>query len=168
MPIVLTRSYPYSVLALFGEQFATQFLSQSITWVDHLIFAVVPLGIITAVSGAIRVAGPRLAKSFIGRARENRASTEIELMSSISNEVGEMFNGNSIVRVIGRPEIAHFLLFPKPSQPVDQSLGAHNPSNPRENARYTYDIHTIGTAHKDELISSTRKSLKDRLCKDIN
>lgn len=81
------------------------------TWVDHLIFSMVPLGIATVIAGAIRVSGPQIAKAFIGRARENRALAEIELMSSISGEVCEMFDGNSIVRAMGKPKIAHFLLF---------------------------------------------------------
>lgn len=100
------------ILALFGEQFARQFLSESLTWLDHLIFAMVPLGIITAVTGAIRVQGPHIAKAFIGRARENRALVEFELMSSTSHEVGEAFNGRGIVRVMGKPKIAEFLIFP--------------------------------------------------------
>jgi len=79
---------------------------------DHLIFAMVPLGILTAITGAIRVSGPRLAKSFIGRARENRALAEIELMSSTSGEVCELFNGKSIVRTLGSPKLAQLLVFP--------------------------------------------------------
>ncbi|KAH4155455.1 hypothetical protein HBI56_206550 [Parastagonospora nodorum] len=101
------------LLALFGDQFAKQFTSESLTWVDHLIFAMVPLGILTAIAGAIRVQGPRMAKSFIGRGRENRALAEIELMSSTSKEVCELFNGKSIIRVMGRPRIAQILVFPR-------------------------------------------------------
>ncbi len=73
----------------------------------------VPLGILTMITGAIRVSGPRIAKSFIGRARENRALAEIELMSSTSGEVCELFNGRSIIRSMGKPSIAQFLVFPK-------------------------------------------------------
>ena len=72
----------------------------------------VPLGILTAITGAIRVQGPRIANSFIGRGRENRALAEIELMSSTSQEVCELFNGKSIVRAMGRPEIAQILVYP--------------------------------------------------------
>jgi hypothetical protein len=46
-----------------------------------------PLGIITALVGAIRVGGPSWLKAVIGRARETRASAEVELMSSTSHEV---------------------------------------------------------------------------------
>jgi hypothetical protein len=73
----------------------------------------VPLGILTVITGAIRVQGPRIAKSFIGRGRENRALAEIELMSSTSKEVCELFNGKSIIRIIGKPMIAQILVFPK-------------------------------------------------------
>lgn len=72
----------------------------------------VPLGILGYITGAIRVQGPRLAKSFIGRGRENRALAEIELMSSTSNEVCELFNGKSIIRVMGKPMIAQILIYP--------------------------------------------------------
>lgn len=99
------------ILALFGEQFARQFMSESLTWLDHLIFAMVPLGIVAAVTGAIRVQGPHIAKAFVGRARENRALVEFELMSSTSHEVGEAFNGKGIIRVMGKPTIAEFLIF---------------------------------------------------------
>ncbi|KAF5706856.1 hypothetical protein FGLOB1_7208 [Fusarium globosum] len=100
------------ILALFGDQFAKQFTSESLTWVDHLIFAMVPLGIITAITGAIRVQGMPTAKAFIGRAREHQAQAEIELMSSTSG-VCEIFNGDSIVRAIGDPKVAQFLIFPR-------------------------------------------------------
>ncbi|ETS85606.1 hypothetical protein PFICI_03631 [Pestalotiopsis fici W106-1] len=77
------------ILALSGDQFARQFTSVNLTWVDHLIFAMVPLCIISAITSAIRIRGMRVAKAFIGRARENRALAEIELMSSTSGEVCE-------------------------------------------------------------------------------
>ncbi|UPK95434.1 hypothetical protein LCI18_006369 [Fusarium solani-melongenae] len=119
------------ILALFGEQFAQQYLSQSFTWLDHLIFACVPLGIITALSGAIRTRGPRLARSFIGRARENLATVEIGLMSSVSHEVCEMFNGSGIVRTMGRSTLAQIIILPEVYDAVrrgdsnDPSCGIH-------------------------------------------
>ncbi|KAL2068429.1 hypothetical protein VTL71DRAFT_16527 [Oculimacula yallundae] len=45
-----------------------------------------PLGIITAIVGAIRVGGPPWLKAVIGRARENRSSAELDFMSSTSHE----------------------------------------------------------------------------------
>jgi hypothetical protein len=124
------------LLALFGEQFAKQFMSESselqlhrssknwrfytftynykpssdtihqlVVWLDHIVFAMAPLGIITAIVGAIRVGGPPWLRSVIGRARENRAAPEVELMSSTSHEVCELWNGQTVVRMVGRPEI---------------------------------------------------------------
>jgi hypothetical protein len=122
-------------------------MSESLTWYDHLIFAMVPLGILTAITGAIRVHGPQVARSFIGRARETRALSEIELMSSTSQEVCELFNGSSIIRAMGRPKITQFLIFPEHyddlegsyktfdiplrdpdsvSEPEDRSCGIHS------------------------------------------
>jgi hypothetical protein len=124
------------ILALFGEEFARQFLSESFTWLDHLIFACVPLGILTTLSGAIRVQGPKIARSFIGRARENRASAEIELMSSTSKEVCEMFNGRGIIRTMGRPTIAQIVIFPDLYNKWEQNPGDDT----------TCGIYTIQTA----------------------
>jgi hypothetical protein len=61
-------------------------MSESMGWLDNVIFAMAPLGIVTAIVGAIRVGGPVWLKAVIGRARENRAAAEIELMSSTSHE----------------------------------------------------------------------------------
>ncbi|KAG0636074.1 hypothetical protein HOY80DRAFT_1090205 [Tuber brumale] len=99
------------VLALFGEQVAKQFLSQSLTWLEDVIFAMAPLGIITAMVSSIRVGGPNWLKAVVGRARESRAVAEVELMSSTSHEVCELWNGEAIVRVMGSPKIAEILYF---------------------------------------------------------
>ncbi|KAF5228499.1 hypothetical protein FAUST_11046 [Fusarium austroamericanum] len=113
------------VLALFGEQFARQFLSQTFTWYDHLIFACVPLGIMTAIAGAIRVEGRPVLKAFIGRARENKAAAEIEYMSSTSAEVGELFNGRGIVRTMGQSNIAQFIVFTQAFSSDKTTFGIH-------------------------------------------
>ncbi|SPO02508.1 uncharacterized protein DNG_05181 [Cephalotrichum gorgonifer] len=90
------------LLALFGERVTTQFMSQSTGWADNIILAMAPLGIITAIVGAIR--------AIIGRARENRAVAESELMSSTSHEVCELWNGQEIVRVMGTGPIREFII----------------------------------------------------------
>jgi len=99
------------VLALFGEQVAKQFMSQSMSWLEDVIFAMAPLGIITAIIGAVRVGGPNWLKAVVGRARESGAAAEMELMSSTSHEVCELWNGQAIVRVMGSPDIAEILYF---------------------------------------------------------
>lgn len=86
-------------------------MSETLTWPDHFIFAMVPLGILTAVIGAIRVSGPRWTRAIIGPSRETRAFAEFELMSSTSHEVCELFNGRYIVRAMGRPRLEQFILF---------------------------------------------------------
>ncbi|KAF8250990.1 hypothetical protein K440DRAFT_540557, partial [Wilcoxina mikolae CBS 423.85] len=93
------------ILSLFGEQVTKQFLSQSFTWYECVIFAVCPLGIITAVVSAIRVAAPTSWKAVVGRARESRAAAELELLSSTSDEVCELWSGEAIVRVMGSPQV---------------------------------------------------------------
>lgn len=98
------------LLSLFGAEVTTQFMSQSLTWADHLIFAIGPLGVITAMVSAIRVGGPYSLRAFIGRAREPRAEIERQMMSSTSKEVCEMWNGESLVRVTGNPKMAELLV----------------------------------------------------------
>lgn len=78
-------------------------------WWDHIVFALAPLGIITAISAAIRVAGPPWLRAVIGRARENRATVELELMSSTSHEVCELWNGQGIIRTTGAAEIQEII-----------------------------------------------------------
>ena len=68
------------LLALFGERVATQYLRHSTRRLESLIFACAPLGILTAVTSAIRVGGDRRLKAMIGRAEEPDAVAEIELM----------------------------------------------------------------------------------------
>ncbi|KAF8251305.1 hypothetical protein K440DRAFT_595898, partial [Wilcoxina mikolae CBS 423.85] len=97
------------LLALFGEQFAKQFMSQSMSWLDHIIFAMAPLGILTAIVGAIRVGGPSWLRAVVGRARENLAAVEVELMSSTSHEVCELWNGHGVVRSTGMPEVQQII-----------------------------------------------------------
>ncbi|KAK3341779.1 hypothetical protein B0T25DRAFT_559312 [Lasiosphaeria hispida] len=87
-----------------------QFMGQSMGWADNIILAMAPLGIITAIVGAIRVGGPSWLKAIIGRARESRAVAESELMSSTSNEVCELWNGQEIVRVMGEGPIREFVI----------------------------------------------------------
>lgn len=56
------------LLALFGEVVTMQYLSESLTLLDNFIFAMAPLGIITAVISAVRVCGGSSLRAFIGRA----------------------------------------------------------------------------------------------------
>ena len=92
-------------------------MSQSMGWVEDLIFACAPLGIITAMVGAIRVGGPRALKAIIGRARESRGVVEAELMSSTSTDVCELWDGQGVVRVLGSSPIIE--LYYLPSDPGD-------------------------------------------------
>ncbi|KAF6807956.1 ankyrin repeat domain-containing protein 28, partial [Colletotrichum plurivorum] len=93
------------ILALFGEQITKQFLSESTTIWDNFIFAMAPLGVITAVVSAIRVCGGSSLRAFIGRAQEGGGIAEAELCSSTSRDVCELYHNGAIVRVFGRPKI---------------------------------------------------------------
>ncbi|KAM0471352.1 hypothetical protein ACHAP7_009126 [Fusarium lateritium] len=148
------------ILALFGDQFAKQFTSESHTWLDHLIFAMVPLGIITAITGAIRAQGMPLAKAFLGRARENRAQVEIELMSSTSVEVCEIFNGNSIVRAMGRSKIAQIFIFPERYRTIEMEYkpfdqGSTNNSQDDKPKDTSCGIHSLKSAYDVQMIDCT-------------
>lgn len=72
------------LLSLFGEQITKQYLSESITVLDYVIFAMAPMGILTAVVSAIRVCGSPSLRAFIGRAQEGGGNAEAELCPSIS------------------------------------------------------------------------------------
>ncbi|RYP04538.1 hypothetical protein DL764_004400 [Monosporascus ibericus] len=120
------------LLALFGERVTTQFMSQSMGWADNIILAI------------------------IGRARENRAVADSELMSSTSNEVCELWNGQEIVRVMGEGPIRELvILLPKgisknrelgsktttPSQPTTTSrVGSSLVDGQRTNPKISQDV----------------------------
>jgi hypothetical protein len=97
------------LLALFGERVTMQFMSQSMGWADDIILAMAPVGMITAIVAAIRVGGPSWLRAVIGRARENLAVSEAELMSSTSKEVCEVWNGQEVVRCMGLAPVVEFI-----------------------------------------------------------
>jgi len=112
-------------------------MSQSLGWADNIIFAMAPLGIISAIVSAIRVGGGPYLKSLIGKARENRAVAETELMSSTSHEVCELWNGQHVVRVMGSPLIYQFL---------------HIPGCPNNDG--DFDLYTLESALKCKLMKA--------------
>jgi hypothetical protein len=103
-------------------------------WLDHIIFSMAPLGILTAIVAAIRVGGPSWLKVVIGRARENRATVEVESMSSTSHEVCELWNGHGIVRTIGRPEVNQIIYLEELKE------------------EKTFGLHTVESAEKERHI----------------
>lgn len=99
-----------------------QFISQSMGWADNIILAMAPLGIITAIVSAIRVGGPSWLKALAGRARENLAVAEADLMSSTSKEVCELWNGQEVVRCMGSALVSEFIcLLPEDRQNMKSS-----------------------------------------------
>ncbi|KAF6816667.1 ankyrin repeat domain-containing protein 28 [Colletotrichum sojae] len=100
------------IISLFGEQATKQYLSESIYMIDYFIFAMAPIGILTALVSAIRVCGSPSLRAFIGRSKEGAGPVEAELLSSTSRDVCELYNGGSITRVLGRPKILEVVLDP--------------------------------------------------------
>ncbi|KAI6770710.1 hypothetical protein HG531_009565 [Fusarium graminearum] len=145
------------ILALFGEQFARQFLSETFTWEDHIIFACIPLGIMTAISGAIRVQGNGLFRAVIGRARENHAAAEIEYMSSTSTEVCELYNGEGIVRTMGKPYIGQIIICPD-----DLPTGKTKPDKHQTGTRTTPHQRSNGTETNPNQVPNGAETDPDR------
>lgn len=100
------------LLTLFGEQVTIQYLNESLGWIDSLLFALGPLGIITAMVSAIRVSGTPVLRSLIGRAKESRGTVEADLMSSTSSDVCELWSGEGVVRVLGSPSLLELVFVP--------------------------------------------------------
>ncbi|WQF87613.1 Putative ankyrin repeat-containing domain superfamily [Colletotrichum destructivum] len=114
------------LLALFGERVTMQFMSQSLGWADCIALAMAPLGVITIIVSAIRVGGPMRLKAIIGRAKENTSVAEMELMSSTSREVCEMYNGESIVRCQGSAPVWEYICLVPQSTKAADSEGANS------------------------------------------
>jgi len=80
---------------------------------EDVIFGMAPLGILTAMVGAIRVGGPKWMRAAVGRAQEGKGIVEVELMSSTSTDVCEMWDGERVIRILGSPSVAQlFYLVP--------------------------------------------------------
>ncbi|KAH6981634.1 hypothetical protein BKA56DRAFT_672441 [Ilyonectria sp. MPI-CAGE-AT-0026] len=114
------------IISLFGEQVTKQFLSELTTPLDIIIFAAGPLGILTAIVSCIRVCGGSFLKSLVGRAREPHTLSEIEVCSSTSENVCELWSNGGICRVFGRPHLLEFLF--------------RNPSDSKEFYRGSYEF----------------------------
>ncbi|KAJ3529488.1 hypothetical protein NM208_g8758 [Fusarium decemcellulare] len=114
------------IISLFGEQVTKQFLSESTTILDTIVFAVGPLGIITAIVSCIRVCGGSFLRSVVGRAREPRGMAEIELCSSTSDDVCELWSNGGVCRVFGRPKILEFIYRPPRDPREFYSTYIHN------------------------------------------
>lgn len=112
-------------LSLFGEQITKQYLSESITLLDYFIFAMVPMGILTAVVSVIRVCGSPSLRAFIGRAQEGAGNAEAELCSSTSRDVCELYNNGGIARVFGRPKILEVVHDPAKQNFADGTAGLY-------------------------------------------
>ncbi|CAG8980881.1 hypothetical protein HYALB_00013186 [Hymenoscyphus albidus] len=97
------------IIVLFGEQVSKQFLSESTSIWDNIIFGMAPLGVITAIVSAIRVYGNASLKAFIGRAQEAHGQAEAKLCSSTSDDVCELWSNGGFCRVFGRPKILEFV-----------------------------------------------------------
>ncbi|RYP89210.1 hypothetical protein DL770_004508 [Monosporascus sp. CRB-9-2] len=108
------------LLALFGDSITVQYLSESTSFLDYFIFAMAPIGIITAVVSTIRVCGSPSLRAFIGRSQEGDATIEAALCTSTSRDVCEMFNKGGITRVLGRPSILE--LVHNPSRGRNENL----------------------------------------------
>ncbi|KAF7542497.1 hypothetical protein G7Z17_g11525 [Cylindrodendrum hubeiense] len=93
------------LLVLFGESMTGQYLGESTSFLDYFIFAMAPIGILTAVVSTIRVCGHSSLRGFIGRSQEGDGPIEAELCTSTSRDVCELFNRGGITRVLGQPKI---------------------------------------------------------------
>jgi len=98
------------LIALFGQDVSKQFLSQSIDWWDDILFSMAPVGILTIVLGAIRIAGDKTLRNIFGRAKEPPSVSEAEFLSSTSDDVSEVWN-QRVVRKIDNGESIKQILY---------------------------------------------------------
>ncbi|KAL4732919.1 hypothetical protein BDV11DRAFT_176189, partial [Aspergillus similis] len=96
-------------ITLLGEKATTQFLSESLNIWDNFVFAVAPLGVLTAMVSAIRVCGSPSLRAFIGRAAEGAGDAEIELLSCTSRTTTELHSDGGISRIFGDADILEIL-----------------------------------------------------------
>ncbi|KAK8246890.1 hypothetical protein HDK90DRAFT_461685 [Phyllosticta capitalensis] len=103
------------LISLFGEEPTRQYLSETTLFEDAIIFAMAPIGILTALVSVIRVCGSPSLRAFIGRAQEGEGNAEVELQSSTSRNVGELYNNGGVARVFGAPKLLEIMFDPEAS-----------------------------------------------------
>jgi hypothetical protein len=116
------------LIILFGEQVTTQFLNSSFTVLDSILFAMAPIGVLTAISAAIRVGGSSRLKALVGRARESQESVEAELLSSTSKDVCEIWNGQELVRVQKDGGVLE-IVYKEPDEPESDKPAPSEPAS---------------------------------------
>ncbi|KAH7150963.1 hypothetical protein DER46DRAFT_628859 [Fusarium sp. MPI-SDFR-AT-0072] len=127
-----------------------QYMSQATGWADSFILAMAPLVILTITVSAIRVGGPSWPNAIIGRARENLAAAEVELMSSTFQDVCELWNGSEIVRSLGSPPVREFiLLLPKSQGNISSSTGL-----------FEFEYRNIKEAEKDGYLTTSSQEIE--------
>lgn len=99
------------MILLFGERLTKQYLAESTSLLDSFIFALCPLGILTAVVSVIRICGNSSLRAFVGRANEPPGEAENELLSCVSEGTAELFNDGGISRVLGRLRILELIAY---------------------------------------------------------
>lgn len=104
------------LISLFGEEPTKQYLSETTLPEDVIIFAMAPIGILTALVSVIRVCGSPSLRAFIGRAQEGEGNAEVELQSSTSRNVGELYNNGGVARVYGTPKLLEIMFDPEASE----------------------------------------------------
>ncbi|RMJ22703.1 ankyrin repeat-containing protein [Aspergillus sp. HF37] len=114
------------LITLFGNRLTKQFLSESICVLDNFIFALAPLGILTAVVSVIRVCGNPSLKAFVGRAQEGPGDAELELLPCVSETTAELFNEGGISRVFGRPRVLEVFAWEKEGDGKETSFAIGN------------------------------------------
>lgn len=111
------------ILQLFGEQVTKQYLAESTSVWDCIIFAMAPLGVLTAVVSVIRVCGGSQLKAFIGRSQEGSGVAEVELCSSTGRDVAELYQKGAIARVFGRAKILEVVHDRQEEEKTQDTLG---------------------------------------------
>lgn len=142
------------LLALFGDAMTRQYLSESITFLDYLIFALGPIGILTAIVSVARLCGHSTLRAFIGRSQEGESTVEAELCTSTSRDVCELFTKGGITRVIGKANILELIYFPPITDPPVRS-NSHRP------ASLPSDALASNTLPPDALLYESRRSIID-------
>jgi hypothetical protein len=94
-------------ITLFGEAPTKQYLSECLSVVDAIIFAIAPLGVITSVVSAIPVTGPPSLRAFIGRAQKGSRSAEADrtVLFDKPRSVRVLYQRRAIARILGRPKL---------------------------------------------------------------
>lgn len=137
-----------------------QYLSEPISRVDNILFALAPLGLLTAIVLAIWISDSTKLRASIERSMASRRGVEADLMPSTPPDVRELRSGGGVVHVYARWYLLQ-LVHVGSESPLDDSAGLYTFQDAIHNRLYAQQstgrsVASSDGSHRDVALRNDR------------